>query len=56
MVSQRSLYDGISLGGVAGRIVAWSDCVLSAEAKKAGRASEATRLTPRLASVIVGEA
>jgi len=39
-----------------GRIVAWSDCVLAAEAKKAGRASEATRLTPRLASVIVGEA
>ena len=29
------------------RIYSWSEMVLAAEAKKAGRASEDTRLTPR---------
>jgi len=38
------------------RIVAWSDWVLAAEAKIAGRSNEATHLTPRLAYLIVREA
>jgi len=59
MVSQPSLYDWKAESTSEkwlGRIVGCSDRELAAETRKAGRASEATCLTPRPPSLIVSEA